>query len=450
MGSAADGDPILTSIFLATGEAFSASTVTILIIVILIQLMLSAITSGSETAYFSLSAKDITYLKTKETGSSKQAARLLDQPKILLATILIGNNFINISVVITTKMLMDKVLSGTGLDDGATFFINVVVVTLLLVLFGEILPKVYATQNNMRMALFAAPVLQVMSGLFRPVSKLMVSSTSYIEQRIGTKGVANLTGKDFEHAIELTVGHTATKQEVNIFKGILKFSNITVTQIMRTRMDVGGVPYGITFPEVQKIAIHQGYSRMPVYKESLDKIAGIIYTKDFLPYMDDANFDWHSLIRQAYFVHEGKLIEDLLKEFQQKRIHFAIVVDEFGGTSGIVTLEDIMEEIIGDIKDEFDDDEHQYKKIDNNNYIFEGKTLINDVCRIMGISTDVFEDVRDESDSIAGLVLELSGKFPAVNETVSYQIFDFTVLNLDKMRIQRVKITINRPHETEE
>ncbi len=450
MGSAADGDPILTSIFLATGEAFSASTVTILIIVILIQLMLSAITSGSETAYFSLSAKDITYLKTKETGSSKQAARLLDQPKILLATILIGNNFINISVVITTKMLMDKVLSGTGLDDGATFFINVVVVTLLLVLFGEILPKVYATQNNMRMALFAAPVLQVMSGLFRPVSKLMVSSTSYIEQRIGTKGVANLTGKDFEHAIELTVGHTATKQEVNIFKGILKFSNITVTQIMRTRMDVGGVPYGITFPEVQKIAIHQGYSRMPVYKESLDKIAGIIYTKDFLPYMDDAGFDWHSLIRQAYFVHEGKLIEDLLKEFQQKRIHFAIVVDEFGGTSGIVTLEDIMEEIIGDIKDEFDDDEHQYKKIDNNNYIFEGKTLINDVCRIMGISTDVFEDVRDESDSIAGLVLELSGKFPAVNETVSYQIFDFTVLNLDKMRIQRVKITINRPHETEE
>lgn len=450
MGSAADGDPILTSIFLATGEAFSASTVTVLIIVILIQLMLSAITSGSETAYFSLSAKDITYLKTKETGSSRQAARLLDQPKILLATILIGNNFINISVVITTKMLMDKVLSGTGLDAGATFFINVVVVTLLLVLFGEILPKVYATQNNMRMALFAAPVLQVMSGLFRPVSKLMVSSTSYIEQRIGTKGVANLTGKDFEHAIELTVGHTATKQEVNIFKGILKFSNITVTQIMRTRMDVGGVPYGITFPEVQKIAIHQGYSRMPVYKESLDKIAGIIYTKDFLPYMDDANFDWHSLIRQAYFVHEGKLIEDLLKEFQQKRIHFAIVVDEFGGTSGIVTLEDIMEEIIGDIKDEFDDDEHQYKKIDNNNYIFEGKTLINDVCRIMGISTDVFEDVRDESDSIAGLVLELSGKFPAVNETVSYQIFDFTVLNLDKMRIQRVKITINRPHEAEE
>lgn len=254
-----------------------------------------------------------------------------------------------------------------------------------------------------------------------------------------------MSGKDFEHAIELTVGHTATKQEVNIFKGILKFSNITVTQIMRTRMDVGGIPFDSSFSEVQKIAIELGYSRMPVYKDSLDKIIGIIHTKDFLPHMDEPDFSWHKLMRPPYYVHEGKMIEDLLKEFQQKRIHFAVVVDEFGGTSGIVTLEDIMEEIIGDIRDEFDDDEHQYKKIDDNNYIFEGKTLINDVCRIVGLPSDTFEDVREESDSIAGLVLELSGKFPAVNETISYQNYDFTVLNLDKMRIQRVKIGINRP-----
>lgn len=404
---------------------------------------MTAITSGSETAYFSLSAKDITYLKTKETGSARQTIRLLDHPKMLLATILIGNNFINISIVITMKLLMDKLLP--GLDGPSLFIVNAVVVTFLLVLFGEVLPKVYATQNNMRMALFAAPVLHVLSGIFRPVSKLLVSSTNYIEQRIGSKPAAAMSGKDFEHAIELTVGHTATKQEVNIFKGILKFSNITVTQIMRTRMDVGSIPYEATFPEVQKIAIELGYSRMPVYKDSLDKIVGIIHTKDFLPHMDDVNFDWHVLLRQAYFVHEGKLIEDLLKEFQQKRIHFAVVVDEFGGTSGIVTLEDIMEEIIGEIKDEFDDDEHQFKRIDENNYIFEGKTLINDVCRITGLSPDTFEDVREESDSIAGLVLELSGKFPAVNETISYQNYDFTVLNLDKMRIQRVKISINRP-----
>lgn len=447
MGSSADGDPNLASLFLmAPAEAFSASTVTILIIIILIQLLLSAITSGSETAYFSMNAKDINYLKTKETASARQTIRLLDQPKILLATILIGNNFINISIVITTKLLMDKLLPNVSLS--TLFIINAVVVTLLLVLIAEILPKVYATQNNMRMALFAAPILHIMTGIFRPVSKLMVSSTNYIEQRLGSKkSGSTLSNEDFEHAIELTVGHTATKQEVNIFKGILKFSNITVTQIMRTRMDVGCIPYDITFPEVQKIAIDLGYSRMPVYKESLDKIAGIIHTKDFLPHMDDADFDWHVLIRQAFFVHEGKLIEDLLKEFQQKRMHFAIVVDEFGGTSGIVTLEDIMEEIIGEIKDEFDDDEHQYKKIDDNNYIFEGKTLINDVCRIMGLSSDTFEDVREESDSIAGLVLEISGKFPAVNQTVSYRHYDFTVLNLDKMRIQRLKITINTAGE---
>lgn len=448
MESSAEGDSTLTTLLLmAQNEAFSASTVTILIIVILIQLLLTAITSGSETAYFSLSAKDISYLKTKETSSSKQTIRLLDKPKMLLATILIGNNFINISIIITMKLLTDKLLP--EMSAVSLFVINAVVVTFLLVLFGEVLPKVYATQNNMRMALFAAPVLSVLTGIFKPVSRMLVSSTSYIEKRMGKQTATSLSGKDFEHAIELTVGHTASKQEVNIFKGIVKFSNITVTQIMRTRMDVGGIPYDITFPEVQKIAIELGYSRMPVYQENLDNISGIIHTKDFLPHMDNPDFDWHTLIRQAYFVHEGKLIEDLLKEFQQNRNHFAIVVDEFGGTSGIVTLEDIMEEIIGEIKDEFDDDEHQYKKIDDYNYIFEGKTLINDACRIIGISSDSFDDVRDESDSIAGLVLELAGKFPAVNETVTYQNFDFTVLNLDKMRIQRVKITINHPEDTE-
>jgi gliding motility-associated protein GldE len=325
----------------------------------------------------------------------------------------------------------------------------VVVVTFLLVLFGEVLPKVYATQNNMRMALFSAPVLLFMNKVFKPVSKMLVSSTKYIEGRMNSKPANSISNEDFEHAIELTVGHSATREEVNIFKGILKFGNITVRQIMRTRMDVSGVPYQLTFPEVQKLAIEVGYSRMPVYKESLDSVNGMIHTKDFLPHSDDENFDWHALIRPAFFVHEGKMIEDLLKEFQQKRIHFAIVVDEFGGTSGIVTLEDIMEEIIGDIKDEFDEDDLHFKKIDDNNYIFEGKTLINDVCRMINMPSDTFEDIRGESDSVAGLILEISGKFPAVNEIVSYKQYDFTVLNIDKMRIQRIKLTINEEGEEE-
>ncbi len=450
MESTPEGETNLLSILLqASSEAFSASNIIVLVIIILVLLLLTAITAGAETAYFSLTAKDINYLKTKEQPNARQVITLIDQPKMLLATILVANNFINIAIVITTNMLIRSILP-EGMNDLISFLIQVVVVTFLLVLFGEVLPKVYATQNNMRMALFSAPVLKTMSGIFKPVSRMLVSSTNYIEGKIGSKPAANISNEDFEHAIELTVGHTATREEVNIFKGILKFGNITVRQIMRTRLDVSGIPYDINFHEVQKLAIEVGYSRLPVYKESLDKIAGIIYTKDFLPYTEEDNFDWHTLIRPAYFVHEGKLIEDLLKEFQQKRIHFAVVVDEFGGTSGIVTLEDIMEEIIGDIKDEFDEEDLHYKKIDDHNYIFEGKTLINDVCRLIGEPSDTFDTVRGESDSLAGLILEISGKFPAVNETVSYEHYDFTVLNIDKMRIQRVKLTINELDEYDE
>lgn len=449
MESATEGGTNLHLLLQASEGVFSISQFTVFIIIILILLLLTAITAGAETAYFSLNAKDVNYLKTKETPSARQASDLLDQPKMLLATILVANNFINIAIVITTNILLHDLLKEQDMGPVMSFIIQIIAVTFLLVLFGEVLPKVYATQNNMRMALFAAPVINIMSNIFKPISSMLVSSSMYIEEKLGSKPSGNLSNEDFEHAIELTVGHTATREEVNIFKGILKFSNITVRQIMRTRLDVNGIPFNLNFRQVQALTIESGYSRMPVYKENLDKVTGMIYTKDFLPYADQDDFDWHTLIRPAYFVHEGKLIEDLLKEFQHKRTHFAIVVDEFGGTSGIVTLEDIMEEIIGDIKDEFDEDDLHFKKIDDRNYIFEGKTLINDVCRMIGIATDTFEDIRGESDSLAGLILELSGKFPAVNETISYQHYDFTVLNLDKMRIQRVKFTINEPNADE-
>ena len=446
MGNQAEGETLLNTLLLqASDGVFSASNTTILLIIILLLLLLTAITAGAETAYFSLNAKDVNYLKTRDQLSARQAVNLLEQPKMLLATILVANNFINIAIVITTNVLISDMLPDT-LSAFSSFLIQVVAVTFLLVLFGEVLPKVYATQNNMRMALFAAPILHILANVFKPVSRMLVSSTSYIEEKMG-KSTGNITSEDFEQAIELTVGHTATREEVNIFKGILKFGNITVRQIMRTRLDVSGVPFESNFREMQAIATEVGYSRMPVYKGSLDKVAGMIHTKDILPHSEEDNFEWHNLIRPAYFVHEGKLIEDLLKEFQQKRIHFAIVVDEFGGTSGIVTLEDIMEEIIGDIKDEFDDDDLHFKRIDDHNYIFEGKTLINDVCRLVGEPSDTFEMVRGEADSLAGLILEISGKFPAVNETVSHEQFDFTVLQIERMRIQRVKLTINEIDE---
>jgi len=403
---------------------------------------MTAITAGAETAYFSLTAKDVAYIKTREKINARQAVQLLEHPKMLLATILVANNFINIAIIITTNMLVGSFIP-EGMSPVISFIIQVVCVTFLLVLFGEVLPKVYATQNNLRMALFSAPIIRVLLGIFRPVSRMLVTSTRFIEGKMGTKTGNNISNEDFEHAIELTVGHTATREEVNIFKGILKFGNITARQVMRTRLDVSAIDEEMTFAEVRAYCIEVGYSRLPVYKESLDKIVGVIHTKDFLPHTEDDSFAWHELIRAAYFVHEGKLIEDLLKEFQQKRIHFAIVVDEFGGTSGIITLEDIMEEIIGDIRDEFDEEDLNYKKIDDQNYIFEGKMLINDVCRIIGENPETFEKIRGESDSLGGLILEISGKFPLVNETVSFEQYEFTVLGIEKMRIQRVKLTIN-------
>lgn len=456
MESAPEGgtSPLTTFLLQASpaNHTFSPTVLTILLIVILVLLLLTAITAGAETAYFSLKAKDVNYLKTKEQPSARIAVRLLEQPKLLLATILVANNFINIAIIITTNVFVLALLPAS-IPALYSFLIQIVAVTFLLVLFGEVLPKVYATQNNMRMALFSAPVISTMNGIFKPISRTLVTSTNFIENKLNKKGnTNNLSSEDFEHAIELTVGHTATREEVNIFKGILLFGNITARQIMHTRLDVAALDYEMTFAEVQAYAIKNGYSRMPVYKESLDTVAGVIHTKDFLPHTEEDNFDWHVLIRPAFFVHEGKLIKDLLEEFQQKRNHLAIVVDEFGGTSGIVTLEDIMEEIIGDIKDEFDEDDPMFRKIDERNFLFEGKTLINDMCRMIGLPSDTFEDVRGESDSIGGLILEISGKFPAVNETVEYHQFEFTVLEVDKMRIRRVKLSIKdvEPNEDEE
>ncbi len=444
-----EGDTNHLHLLLQAATTFSAQNATILIIVVLILLLMSAIIAGAETAFFSMAAKDVNYLKTSEKPSSRIATQLLEHPKMLLATILVSNNFINIGIVITTNVLVSSMLS-SDINMIVSFLIQVVCVTFLLVLFGEVLPKVYATQNNLRMALFAAPFIKALMSIFNPISRLLVNSTTFIEGKMGSKTNKNISNKDFEHAIELTVGHTATREEVNIFKGILKFGNISARQVMRTRMDVSAIDYDMTFAEVREFCLEVGYSRLPVYKENLDKVAGVIHTKDFLPHIDNDNFDWHKLVRAAYFVHEGKLIEDLLKEFQQKRMHFAIVVDEFGGTSGIITLEDIMEEIIGDIKDEFDEDDLNFKKIDDNNFVFEGKTLINDVCRVLGVPSDIFDAVRGESDSLAGLIIEISGKFAAVNETVTFQQYTFTVLEIEKMRIQRVKVTINPPVEEEE
>ena len=424
--------------------AIPISNITVLLIVVLLLLLFTAIVSGAETAFFSLSSKDIEYLKVRDKNSTRQVIGLLEQPKMLLVNMLVSTVIFNIAIMVTTAFLLKELL-GSNVHKTILIVTQITVITFLLVMFGSVLPKVYATQNNMRMVLFAAPVLKIISSIFSPISKMLISSSAYIDERLNTgKAAPVLTSEELEQTIERSVGHTATKEEVDIFKRILKFDNITVRQIMHTRLDVSALPYDYTLSQVENYVTRVGYSRLPVYKDSLDTIVGILNTKDLLMSSQSQDFDWHTLVRPAHFVHENKYVKDLRKELQQNRVHFAIVVDEFGGTSGIVTLEDVIEEIVGDIKDEFDEDDLHYKKVDDNNYFFEGKTLINDVCSVIGVSPDVFDEVRGESDSIAGLLLEIAGKFPALNETVIYKNFDFVVLEIEKMRIKRVKVTIDR------
>ena len=444
-------DPDSVNFILLSTENLGISTEVILGIIIFILLFFTALISGSEVALFSLSSKDINYMKQKEDNSYNAVLELIEHPKRLLATILIANNFLSIAVIISTNLLFNSLINMEALYPNhepqfytlLNIIIQVVLVTFFLVLFGEVLPKVYASQNNMRLSVFTAPAIKFLDNLLSPLSNFLVTSTSFIERKLANSKKNEISNEDFENAIELTVGHSATKEEKNIYKGIVKFGEIYVKQIMRARMDVSALNYNWNFSQVKSYIIETGFSRLPVYQDNLDEIKGILYTKDILAHIDEDAADWHKLIRAPHFIHETKLIKPLLKEFQQKRNHMAIVVDEFGGTSGIVTLEDIVEEIIGEIKDEFDEEDLLAKKIDDNNYLFEGKTLINDVCRILAVPVEIFEKIRGESDSLAGLVLEIAGKFPAQNETVYFENFGFTVLQLDKRRIQKIKLTIN-------
>ena len=393
--------------------------------------------------------KDINLLKTKQNLSYKRIVDLLEDPKTLLASLLIANSFINIAIIIVSNILMDDLFVFSSNFEWLEFVIKVISVTFMLILFAEVMPKVMATQNNVRFAKEMGPIVELIHYIFKSVSKWMVKYSDIIEKRLSNKASGTITNEELYHAIDITDTGT-NENERNILKGILKFGNITVKQIMRARLEVHGIDHEINFDQVMKHVGDLHYSRIPIYKDDLDEVIGMIHTKDLIPHLSEkADFNWHKLMRPPYFVHEQKLIEDLLREFQSKRIHFAVVVDEFGGTSGIVTLEDIMEEIIGDINDEFDEEDAPYKKLDDYNYVFEGRTMINDICKVMELPVDTFDGVKGESDSLAGLVLELAGEIPPVNRTVPCGEFEFTVLEVIKNRINKIKITI-KPQLSEE
>lgn len=396
-------------------------------------------------AFFSLTSKDINILKTRQNPSFRRIVNLLEQPKSLLAAMMITNSFVNIGIILISNILIDNWLSGSALDFWLVFLIKVVSVTSFIVLFAEVLPKVWATHHKIWFAATASIVIEIFSRLFFRLSKRMVRFSDNLEKRLTPQNSSAMDNSNLDYAIDLLPEHEASVEEKQILKGIRKFGDTMVKQVMRTRLDVSGIEMTAVFRDLIGRVEELHYSRLPVYRNNLDEITGMLHTKDLLPHLnnDDA-FDWHPLIRPPHFVHEQKLIEDLLQEFRTKRNHFAIVVDEFGGTSGIVTLEDIMEEIIGDIKDEFDDEESSNKKLDEFNYIFEGKTMINDVCKAMNLPSDTFEEVRGDSDSLAGLLLEIAGEFPQVNEMLEQGDFVFIPLEIKKNRIDKVKVVIKK------
>ena len=417
---------------------------TVLIILLLALLFFSFVISGAEIAFFSLGNKDINLLKTKQQPAYSRVIDLLEHPKELYASLVLANSLSNIGIILILNILLDDLAKVEY--QWVEFGIKVLVVALVLILFCEIMPKILARQNNIRYSKDFGLIIEGVFYLFKRPGAWYIRHFESVEKRFSRNAGRAKRMEEIYDAIDTTTpgNDENTTKEKDILKGIAKFSNIYVKQIMRTRLDVNGIEHHTSFKDLVKKIEELHYSRLPVYKSNLDEVVGIINTKDILPYLDhDDDFDWHFIMRQPFFVHENKLIDDLLQEFQEKRIHFAVVVDEFGGTSGIVTLEDILEEVIGEIKDEFDEEETGFKKIDDYNYLFEGRTPISDVCRFMQLPIDTFNGVKGESDSLAGLVLEIAGEIPEINQTISSGDFDFTVLEISRNRLQKIRITIN-------
>ncbi|WP_407277085.1 gliding motility-associated protein GldE [Tenacibaculum maritimum] len=414
--------------------------VTMNIIVLLALLISSALISGTEVAFFSISQTNLNQL-SEETKGKSVVLELLERPKKLLATILITNNFINILIVLLFSSLGELLFA--EFSTTIKFLIEVVLITFLILLFGEVLPKVYATRKSVEFASFMSKPIHFLNKLLTPLSIPLISLTNIIEDRLGNKN-NNLSVEKLSEALELTSDHTTTKDEQKILEGIVTFGNTETVQIMKPRTDVFALCDDESYEGILNKILKNGYSRNPVYAENIDNIIGVLYAKDLLAHLDKKDFQWQQLLRKPFFVPENKKLDDLLSEFQEKKNHLAIVVDEYGGTSGIVTLEDVIEEIVGDINDEFDDDDLTYSKIDKDNYIFEGKITIKDFCRVLeDEEEEKFEEEKGESETLAGFILEISGKFPKKGEKINFNQYTFTIEALDRKRIKQVKVTRN-------
>lgn len=426
-------------LFSANGGIF-----TIKVIVLFLLLGCSAMISAAEVAMFGLTQTDLNEMAEKDSSRGKVIIQLLDRPKKLLATILITNNAINIGIVLLFSALGNTIFS--GIDETLRFVLEVILATFFILMFGEILPKIYANRNRIQFSHLMALPLKFLNVLFTPLSAPMRSATLFMEEKLGRQK-SSLSVNHLSQALELASEGDTTKEEQKILEGIVTFGNTDTKQVMRPRIDIFALNEKMKFPEVILEIKKNGYSRIPVFSENMDNVLGVLYVKDLLPYLDRKSFNWMSLIREPYFVPENKKLDDLLLEFQEKKNHLAVVVDEYGGTSGIVTLEDIIEEIVGDISDEFDDEDLIFSKLDDHNYVFDGKTALKDFYRVVKIDNELdFEEKKGESETIAGFVLEISGSFPKRGEKIIFKDYQFVVESLDKKRLKRIKVTL--PHET--
>jgi len=416
------------------------------IVVLLILLVLSSLVSGSESAFFSLSPVNLKYLEDNPTKTNAVILRLLAEPEQLLASILIANNFINVGIVILSAFITNATIDFSH-SPIIGFVVQVVVITFILLLFGEIIPKILATSKALSFARFMAFPLFVITKVFKPFNYLLVSSTAQMNKRFSQK--RNISIDELSDALEITSGHHP--EEKKILEGIVTFGHTEVREIMKPRLDVVALDISTGFNKLKSVVVESGYSRIPVYEHSFDEIRGVLYVKDMLPHIDEPDdFNWQALLREPYFIPESKKINVLLSEFQANRIHLAIVVDEYGGTCGIVSLEDILEEIVGEISDESDEEVSLYTKIDDNNYLFEGKILLNDFAKVLNVNDSIFDDVRGEAETLAGVILEMVGHLPNKNDTIKHKYFKFTIDSVDNKRIRRIKVTLAMQSEKHE
>jgi gliding motility-associated protein GldE len=403
-------------------------------------LFCSALVSGAEVALFSLSQKDIDDTLQEHPSKGKIISELLEKPKKLLATLLVANNFINIGVVILFSYVGHDIFSAIA-SPILKFILEVIVVTFLILLFGEVLPKVYASRNNIKFSKLIAYPMTVLDKLLSPISLPMRNVTIYLHNKLG-KQKTNFSVDQLSQALELTDSDESSSEEQKILEGIVTFGNTDAKQVMSPRMDIFALEIEESFATIYSKIIEKGFSRIPVYRDNIDQIEGVLFVKDLLRHIDKDEFDWKTLIREPFFIPENKKIDNLLKDFQNMKSHLAIVVDEYGGTSGIVSLEDIIEEIVGDISDEFDGDNSNFSKIDDKNYVFEGKTNLKDFYRIIDVNEELFETAKGEAETLAGFILEVLGNFPKKDQKITFENCTFTIEVVDKKRVKQIKVTI--------